>query len=561
VRKPKRPENVPAPPAPVERLRIPLLGVFVAALLVRALYIWELHHAPFFDLRTGDGNAYHDWASRIAAGDWIGQGVFYQAPLYPYFLAVIYKLLNDSTLIVRSIQVLLGAVSCTLLARAGIALFGRRGVIAGVLLAVYPPAIFLESQIEKSALITLFTTALLAILATSPDRMTPRRWIAAGVTLGLLALARENALLLTIPVLAWISFGPFQTRLRPSLLFIAGCAVILVPVGLRNLAAGGEFHLTTSQFGPNLYIGNHVGADGTYAPLVAGHGNVENEREDATRLAQQAEGRALTPSEVSGFWTRQALAFITSQPLAWMKLMGRKLGLTLNAAESPDTESQEVYAEWSLLLRVLSPFNFGILLALAMLGTVVTAHSWRRLWFLYAIAAVYMFGTALFYVIARYRFPLAPVLMLLAAAGLIEAIDAARARRWSKQLTAATVAAAIALLITYIPLIDRSAARAINYLSIAAALSKHPARVGKAQEFYEKILTEHPQWPPARYGLGLLLTQTGRYAEAIPHLRQAIAIWPEYSEAHYALGVAFDGIGRPSDAAREYGEAMRTRPQ
>jgi 4-amino-4-deoxy-L-arabinose transferase-like glycosyltransferase len=543
----------------VRKPNILLLGIFIGALLVRALYLWQLHEAPFFDLRTGDGNAYHNWASRIAAGDWIGQGVFYQAPLYPYFLAVIYKFFNDSTLIVRLIQALLGAVSCTVLASAGIALFGRRGAIAGALLAVYPPAIFLESQIEKSALITLLTTVLLALLAASPELMNVRRWLAAGVTLGLLSLARENALLLAVPVLAWIGFGPFQKSLKPSLLFIAGCGLILVPVGLRNLVAGGEFHLTTSQFGPNFYIGNHAGADGTYAPLVPGHGNVDNEREDATRIAQQAEGRSLTPSEVSGFWTRQGLAFIASQPLEWIKLMGRKLALTLNAAESTDTESQDVYAEWSLLLRILSPFNFGILLALSVIGIVVTSHLWRRVWFLYAIAAFYTFGTALFYVFARYRFPLAPVLMLLAAAGLIEVIDAFRARRWSKRLTTASIAAAVGLLIAHIPLIDRSAGRAINYLSIAAALSQQPARVAQAQEFYEKILIEYPQWPPARYGLGLLLTQTGRYAEAIPHLREAVALWPDYSEAHYALGVAFDGIGRSSDAAREYGEAMRTR--
>ncbi len=35
----------------------------------------------------GDSRAYDEWARRIAAGDWIGREVFYQAPLYPYFLA------------------------------------------------------------------------------------------------------------------------------------------------------------------------------------------------------------------------------------------------------------------------------------------------------------------------------------------------------------------------------------------------------------------------------------------------------------------------------------------
>jgi hypothetical protein len=56
--------------------------------------------------------------------------------------------------------------------------------------------------------------------------------------------------------------------MNPALIFAAGCSLVLLPVGLRNLAVGREFHLTTSQFGPNFYIGNHAGARGTYESLV-----------------------------------------------------------------------------------------------------------------------------------------------------------------------------------------------------------------------------------------------------------------------------------------------------
>jgi hypothetical protein len=72
-----------------------LLAVALLALTVRLIYIWQISHAPFFDLRIGDARAYHEWALRIARGDWIGDRVFYQAPLYPYFLAVLYKIAGD----------------------------------------------------------------------------------------------------------------------------------------------------------------------------------------------------------------------------------------------------------------------------------------------------------------------------------------------------------------------------------------------------------------------------------------------------------------------------------
>ena len=60
-----------------------LLAVALLALVVRLIYVVQIAHAPFAALRIGDAEAYHQWAMRIAAGDWLGDGVFYQAPLYP----------------------------------------------------------------------------------------------------------------------------------------------------------------------------------------------------------------------------------------------------------------------------------------------------------------------------------------------------------------------------------------------------------------------------------------------------------------------------------------------
>ena len=48
--------------------------------------------------------------------------------------------------------------------------------------------------------LALVTTALLALLALR------RWWLLTGIVLGLLALTRENALLLAVPILLWIAF-------------------------------------------------------------------------------------------------------------------------------------------------------------------------------------------------------------------------------------------------------------------------------------------------------------------------------------------------------------------
>src|SRR5262249_2620265 len=179
-------------------------------------------------------------------------------------------------------------------------------------------------------------------------------------------------------------------RLARATAFVAGLAIVLAPVVIRNAYVGGGFYVTTSQFGPNFYIGNNPRADGTYQSLRYGRGAPEYERTDATELAERALGRSLTPADVSRYWRDKALDFVTSEPGAWLKLMARKVALLLNAREMVDTESQETHAEYSWPLRVLGAVgHFGVLVPLALVGLIVTWPMRRRLRILYAMTLLY----------------------------------------------------------------------------------------------------------------------------------------------------------------------------
>ena len=247
--------------------------------------------------------------------------------------------------------------------------------------------------------------------------MARTRWIG-WLALGAFMLNRENARLLYPVVLGWLwlFFRPVPARARAAWLvvFTLGVAAAVVPVGLRNLAVGGEFRMSTSQAGPNFYIGNRPGASGSYEPPVPGRGNAAFEQEDATRLAQAALGRKLSAGEVSGYWLGRAADGIRQAPGRWLALLGRKTLLTINAAEVVDTESIEAYREFSPLLRI--PLNFGVILALGAAGAWVTHREWRHLALLYGVALAFLLSVALFYVVARYRYPVVPVVLLLAGA-------------------------------------------------------------------------------------------------------------------------------------------------
>jgi hypothetical protein len=368
-----------------------LTTLFCTAFAVRLLYLLEWNGTPLFDVLIGDGRQYDLWARGISGGSWLGTEVFYQAPLYPYFLAVVYSTLGDGPWVVRLVQIALGSASCVLLALAGRRFFDEKvGLMAGFVLALYAPAVYFDGLLQKATLAGLLTTLLLFCLGGHLGSARDR-WVGwAGAVLGLLALTRENALILVPIVGLWLLLGPGESplprRVRWVAFFLGALATVLVPVAIRNSALGGGFAPTTSQLGPNFYIGNHDGANGRYVPLRKGRGDPRYERRDATEMAERALGRKLSAEEVSDYWLGRSLDFVRSEPDEWIGLMARKALLVWHAGEIMDVDSLAAYADESILLRVLGfVSHFGVLAPLAFLGVWFTRKRWRGLWLLYAV--------------------------------------------------------------------------------------------------------------------------------------------------------------------------------
>ena len=198
----KRPKAVGQTPA---GFRTSALIIFAIALIVRLLHVWQMRDTLFFSVLMGDSRGYDTWARQLAAGDWLGTEVFYQAPLYPYVLGVIYALIGRDLLAVRLIKAVLGGVSSVALGYAGWRLVSpAAGLVAGLMLALYPPAIFFDGLVQKSVLDVLFVCLALAIAgAIVATGGRPRAWLLLGVVMGALSLTRENALALVAVVLVW----------------------------------------------------------------------------------------------------------------------------------------------------------------------------------------------------------------------------------------------------------------------------------------------------------------------------------------------------------------------
>jgi Flp pilus assembly protein TadD len=614
------------------------LLIFIVALSARLVHLAQLRGTPFFSVLIGDARGYDEWARRLADGDWIGTEVFYQAPLYPYFMGAVYALVGPDMFALRVIQAVLGSLAAVALAYAGWRLFSLRvGIVAGLVLALYPTAIFFDGLIQKSSLDLFFTCAALALIGAivggqgsqlprfpgstvrefqgskqrrleappgppaSPApwaRSAPSvMWLLLGVTIAALSLTRENALLLAALLMVWaVVRGAFM----PAAIFAAGLAVVFVPVVARNAAVGGGFYLTTSQFGSNFFIGNNALSDGTYMALRAGRGSPEFERQDAVDLAQQAAGRPLTPGDVSTYWFDRSLAFIRSEPGAWLKLMVRKSALLVNTSEMLDTESQESHAEHSTLLAVTSPIGrYGLLVPLALFGMFVAWPRRRELWILYAMLAAYAASVVVFFVMARYRHPLLPFLILFASVGLVDArrfvMTAPRSRA-----AAAIAVALVAAVVTNRRMLSDDLMRAISEHNLAAALQEN-GRLDEAIAHYQRALIIQRDYAPAfnnlgtalvakgemaaavtafreslrlqpnstqarellaeaEYDLGSVLLERGALREAEAALRESVRLKPDDAEAHNNLGIALASMGRLPEAIEHWRRALQIRP-
>ena len=533
----------------------PGLAIFAVAAGLRLWHLWQLRASPFFTTLMGDARAYDQWAVGLASGDWIGRDVFYQSPLYPYALGALYAAVGRDLFVVRVIQALLGAASCVLLARATASFVSRRaGIVAGFILALYAPAIFLDGLIQKSVLdVFLVCTALwiLSGLATSSDAhghtagRTAGGWrerqIARAGTLGLicgaLMLTRENALVLTAVLLIWLiasGVGDPHRRVALPLAFVAGLACALTPVTARNWMVGGGLAITTAQFGPNLYIGNNANADGTYMALREGRGDPAFERQDATEIAERSVGGPLSPTDVSGFWRDRALEFIRAQPGQWLALTGRKVMLFLNDAELIDTEAQESHAQWSWPLRLTSSIGrFGVLLPLAAFGLIVLWPLSPALRLVLALAVGYAASVVMFFVVARYRYPLIPLLIVFAAGGVTSTKTLATAGSW-RRLAAASIPLMLAAC-TMWPTLSSAQMRAITETNLGTARQEE-RRYDEAVHHYRRAIADNPHYAPAHNNLGVALREQGKLEEAAVAYREALSLQPDFKEVHYNLG-------------------------
>ncbi|MBI5361881.1 MAG: glycosyltransferase family 39 protein, partial [Planctomycetes bacterium] len=503
------------PRAATSRRAWPWWGVALLAFVLRAIVAHQYQSAhPNAELLAIDERAYDAWARRIAAGDWLGREVFFQEPLYPYLLGLAYRVCGVEHLLVRLVQALLGALLCVVAGKLAERWFGRAaGLGAALLLAAHAPLVLYPCFLLKEALfVPLLALSVLLLARTRDERCGGGgAWLAIGLLGGCGALLRGNVLVLLpllvlAPVLrAWFqrsgaSFG-VRASFRRAGACLAGVALALAPVLLRNHAVGGVWVLTTSQAGTNLYAGNNAENEyGRAYEVSFVRGVPEHEADDWRRVAERRAGRTLDAAEVSAYWRDATFDSVRSSPALHARILWNKLRLTLGAYEVPDDHAFTWDVRYVPLLDAPWP-GFGLLGAFGLAGLawhfVQRARGARPPGGADELALVFVLylGTIVLTVTSdRARLPLVPLLAPFAAVFALELAASARARAFARLLGLAGLLAACAafVLVPVLPASERAEDEDERDFNLAALWALEPAQRTAAHELAARIAQRHP---------------------------------------------------------------------
>ena len=179
------------------------------------------------------------------------------APLYHLFAAAVFKLCGPHLLPLRLIQCFLDSLVAVIVALLGRRVAGPRGFVAGLVYAVYFPAVEMPSWTMTENLHTVLLTAGIALFASQEETWSKARTFGSGLLLGFSALARSVSTGLIALAALWVLLRNGRKGILPAAFLAAGGAAVILPWTARNVFIVGDRVLIESAAFENIWWANH----------------------------------------------------------------------------------------------------------------------------------------------------------------------------------------------------------------------------------------------------------------------------------------------------------------
>ncbi|HET6350465.1 MAG TPA: glycosyltransferase family 39 protein [Candidatus Krumholzibacteria bacterium] len=407
--------------------------VFAVAVALRvAFFFLNKAFNPTFRFPIMDSLYHHEWALDLVNGGTRGTDAFFRGPLYPYFLALLYKLSGNSIAFAIFIQHIIGSFTAVFIYLTARDLFSRRvALIAGLTTALYWVLVYMEGDLLLETTFIFLNTLCMYLLLRAMK--THRLWLfaAGGFVLGLATIDRPSIMVffVAVPIAIYLAARqrPAGTRgwITRTLVTALCCAIPIAPVMIRNYVVAKAIVPIGASGGVNFWIGNNPNSDGSTAIVPGTRADWWGGYNDAIAIAEKDMGHKLTLAEVSDYYFRRGEQFIREHPDEAWPLMWKKFRIYWGAGERAN--DKYIYFFWHLAKMTYVPLpGFWLIAPLAFLGAVLL---WRRraeLAMFYLFVLVYSLGVIAFFVNARFRLPIMPVMTLFSAYACVYLVDAYR---------------------------------------------------------------------------------------------------------------------------------------
>jgi 4-amino-4-deoxy-L-arabinose transferase-like glycosyltransferase len=415
---------------PPSRNAVVVGALLVAALAIRVVEVQSTPYTPVYD-----AGSYMSLASQIAhTGDYAinrrpGAGAggargpsAYFPPGFPYFLAAVDLIDGHTTRRdgaihpARLSQAVLGTVIVGLIGLLAMELFGGAVALAAVALAaVYPVLVELSTVLVAENLLTALVLAAVWSVLRARRSQHPYRWVAAsGILAGVAALTHENGILLVFP----LAVGAWRLRPRAVVVLLGTTLVAIAPWAIRNAIVMHRLIPFSDETGITL-VGTYNGASAAN-PLVPYkwriYFNIPGER---SRIG--APGK-LTEPELSDRLQSQALDYIANHPLAPLAVAYHNTLRLLELEGSYAWHASAFAMDIQPGVAEVGVISFWFLCAMALAGVLTSAARSAPRW-LWAVPLLFALSVVLVNVeTPRFRAPVDPFLILLAACALTSAV-------------------------------------------------------------------------------------------------------------------------------------------
>ena len=281
-------------------------------------------------------------------------------------------------------------------------------LVTACILAVWPLLIQFTTVLA-SELIFVFMMLTIIWIATQLSKGLLAPALLFGITIGLACHIRPTMapLLLILPVIALFEHRNVLYCVKYITIALISCALVMTPWSQRNTQLFGERTMLSTNFGPNLWMGNNPNSNGAYMRLP--------EREFASEKARDNELK------------QEAIEFIINNPDQYVVLAFKRLGHTFSRETIGvvwnSISLSKLLSDSSLYyLKLISTLYWYIALAMGVVGIVlyIVNYRWAALIFTPIVLIAYFISIPLLTVGQdRYHIPMIPFIACFFAYALV----------------------------------------------------------------------------------------------------------------------------------------------